>query len=937
MTTAKMYTTSPWLEIEGPNLGYIQEQYERYLNDQESVDMEWRELFSRWGGPPTYSSQTSVESEGNAVQFVADMSKLVSAVKLIQHLRIHGHQAANVNSFKKQEYHELLDPAAHGLSKDDLEKIPAKILFAESPEYLKNGADVVGYLQKIYTGTTAYQFTHIHDREEWKWLNHMVETGAYRHTLSTSERKALLEKLTDVEEFEHFLHRTFAGQKRFSLEGLDILVPMLQELIREGAIEGTETVLMGMAHRGRLNVLAHVLEKPYEAILSEFYHSPHPELVPSEGSIGMSHGWTGDVKYHLGADRELEIEHSNPVRIVLANNPSHLEFVGSVVEGYTRAAQEERKAPGAPKQDLTKAFAILVHGDAAFPGEGIVAETLNLSRLKGYNTGGTIHIIANNQIGFTTDSEDSRSTQYASDLAKGFEIPIVRVNADDPEACLQVIHLAFEYRNRFHKDFLIDLVGFRRFGHNEMDDPFATQPIFYHKVSAHPGVRTLYAEELAKMGTIKKEEDHSLIEASQRRLKEAYEKVKSGKYLPDDSSEELQGQGQGIIQSSVSVDDLLQVTDQLLEWPPNFQIYPKLDKILQRRKEAFEDDGKVDFGHAETLAFATILRKGVPIRFTGQDTQRGTFAHRNLVLHDQQTGAGYMPLQHLPGAKASFSVYNSALSEAAVLGFEYGYDGIAQDTLVLWEAQFGDFVNAAQVLIDTFLAAGEAKWGQSSHLVMLLPHGYEGQGPEHSSARPERFLQLAAENNMRIAIPTSAGQYYHLLREQAAFVGTRKGCPLILFTPKGLLRHPEAASRPQDLAAGMFQPVQERTLESRGARRLILCTGKISIELETALNTVSEAVKNEIKLIRVEQLYPFPEEELRRVLESCQNLQELVWVQEEPRNMGAWTFIEPRLRGLTNLTIQYIGRPDRSSPAEGLADVHKAEQQRIIQEATSGK
>jgi len=933
MTTAQI-TQSPWLEMEGPNLGYIHEQYERYLSDPDSVESDWRELFSIWGGPPTYSIQ-SVKSEGSPTPSTANMGKVVAAVKLIQHLRIHGHQVAKVNSFKTPEYHQILDPAAHGLSPEDMQQIPAKILFPEAPEHLKNGEDVVEYLREIYTGTTAYQFTHIHDREEWKWLNYMVETGAYRRKFSPSERKEILGKLTAVEQFEHFLHRTFAGQKRFSLEGLDILVPMLQQLVRKGAIAGTETVLLGMAHRGRLNVLAHVLEKPYETILSEFYHSPHPELVPSEGSVGMSHGWTGDVKYHLGADRELEFEHSYPVRIVLANNPSHLEFVGSVVEGYTRAAQDDRTGQGAPRQDFSKAFAIIVHGDAAFPGEGIVAETLNLSKLKGYSTGGTIHIIANNQIGFTTDSMDSRSTQYASDLAKGFEIPIVRVNADDPEACLQVIQLAYEYRNRFHKDFLIDLVGFRRYGHNEMDDPYATQPLHYHKVSEHPGVRTLYSEELKKMGLINNEDDQGLKEASQIRLKEAFDKVKGGKYLPDEvaiESEEVEG----LILSSISVEDLQQLTEQLLEWPQDFQIYPKLDKILQRRKEAFQKEGKIDWGHAETLAFATILKEGVPIRLTGQDTQRGTFAHRHLVLHDQQTGVSYTPLQHLADAKATFSVYNSALSEAGVLGFEYGYDGMAKEALVLWEAQFGDFVNAAQVLIDTFLAAGEAKWGQTSHLVMLLPHGYEGQGPEHSSSRPERFLQLAAEKNMRIAIPTSASQYYHLLREQAAMLGSQKGCPLILFTPKGLLRHPEASSRPQELADGRFQVVQEMTKGDNEVGRLILCTGKIALELEAGLNTADAVVKKKTQLIRVEQLYPFPEKELLQILNTYQNLQELLWVQEEPRNMGAWTFIEPRIRELTDLPIRYIGRPDRSSPAEGLADAHKVEQQRIIQEATRG-
>jgi 2-oxoglutarate dehydrogenase E1 component len=928
-------TTTPWQGFNGPNLGYVHQLYEQYLQDPSSIDDEMKALFDQWGAPPLFEDREVMSSvvgqNGDSTEM---MEVAVNALKLAHHIRINGHLAAHINTFEEDEKLEshLFDPAAFGLTEADLSSIPAKIVWPEAPARYRTGLDVIRHFKEVYTSSTAYQFMHVHDMKERNWLNQVVETGAMKRRLAQEDYAVILKKLTEAEEFELFLHRTFTGQKRFSVEGLETLIPMLDELVREGANDGVRHVLLGMAHRGRLNVLAHILGKPYEKIFSEFHHAPNKELVPSEGSMGINYGWTGDVKYHLGAQREMK-DQSTRLRLTLAHNPSHLEFVGAVVEGYTRAAQEDRQVAGAPQQDISKAFSILIHGDAAFPGEGIVAETLNFSRLRGYQTGGTIHIIANNQIGFTTDSEDSRSTRYSSDLAKGFEIPIVHVNSDDPEACLQAIYLAYEYRKLFHKDFLIDLIGYRRHGHNEMDDPTVTNPLFYAKVAKHPGVRSVYAEKLLQQGLISKQKEAEIKEEVQNKLKAAYEKMKAEGKEQDtpplvDPNEDLLGN------TAVPLAVLSDMNNELLQWPTEFSIYPKLAKILKRREEAFKENGSIDWALAESLAFASILADGKPIRMTGQDTERGTFAHRNLVLHDYKTGKAFIPLQHLSKSRASFGIYNSPLSEASVLGFEYGYDVLAKDTLVLWEAQFGDFANAAQVILDTFISAGRAKWGQISNLVMLLPHGYEGQGPEHSSARLERFLQLSAEKNWTVANLTSAAQYFHLLRWQASRVGKEEARPLVIMSPKSLLRNPRATSSWRELTEGTFKQVYEKSNQAgpEYAERLVLCSGKVATDLEAEWDSMKVNDKR-VYFARVEQLYPFPEKALHDLLSRLPQLKEIVWVQEEPHNMGAWFYIEPRLKTMTKVPVHYIGRPDRSSPAEGMPEAHKAEQQRIVREA----
>jgi 2-oxoglutarate dehydrogenase E1 component len=648
------------------------------------------------------------------------------------------------------------------------------------------------------------------------------------------------------------------------------------------------------------------------------------------------------VKYHLGWDRLVEEPDKSSTRVTLANNPSHLEFVDPVVEGFARAAQEERHKAGYPRQDVSRSFAVLVHGDAAFPGQGIVSETLNLGKLKGYQTGGTIHIITNNLVGFTTDSSDSRSTRYASDLAKGFDIPIVHVNADDPEACLAAAYLAYQYRKRFKKDVVIDLVGYRRFGHNEMDDPTVTQPHVYKKIHQHPTVKALYAHQLQAKGILSLEEVEKIEHDVQATLQAEYDKV-SGKAKHDKKAEaeipEVVKKGIPSINTGVATETLRELNRELLKWPEGFNVYPKLKRILERRESAFADGGKVEWALAEALAFAAILQDGTPIRLTGQDCERGTFAQRHLVLHDWETNETFSPLHCLPQARASFAVHNSPLSEAAVVGFEYGYNVFAPETLVIWEAQYGDFANTAQALFDQFVSAGRAKWGQRSGLVLLLPHGYEGQGPEHSSARPERFLQLAAENNWTVANLTSAAQYFHILRRQAASLGTEYVRPLVIMTPKSLLRHTLTASPYLSLSEGSFRTVLEQPQlgkEIDKVKRLILTTGKLAIDLAAEVELGKEHQNLDgLHIVRIEQLYPFPKEKIETIIQRYPNLEEVVWVQEEPKNMGAWHYIAPILLELTfnRLKVDYIGRPDRSSPAGGDPTVHKKEQERIIYQA----
>ncbi|MBX5436237.1 MAG: 2-oxoglutarate dehydrogenase E1 component [Alicyclobacillaceae bacterium] len=934
-----------WQDFTGPNFAYLAELYDRWQADPNAVDPQVAAWLEQLGPPPAdaWSDERPPAARTGtggpaAVLAGADIGRIAGAMQLLRNLREYGHLEARIDPLAGEpERQPLLDPASYALSEEDLTAIPAQWVWREAPADVPTAREAVRRLRQLYTGTLAYEFAHVHNVQERAWLTRMVESGALLTRRSPDELRALLRRLIQVEDFERFLHRTFPGQKRFSIEGVDMLVPMLDELIERAVLAGARTVMIGMAHRGRLNVLAHVLGKPYAAIFAEFHASPNKELVPSEGSMGINYGWTGDVKYHLGAERTLREGEVVEARLVLANNPSHLEFVNPVVEGFARAAQDDRGQAGPPRHNPQRAMAVLVHGDAAFPGEGIVAETLNLSRLAGYQTGGTVHIIANNRLGFTAVEQEGRSTRYASDLAKGFEIPIVHVSADDPEACLAVVRLAQAYRQEFGKDFLIDLVGYRRWGHNEADDPVMTQPRMYSVIERHPTVRAQLEQRLLREGVVNPGDVERMKAEVEDSLREAYNETRARRQLPE-PPQPPEGGVPAAPATGVPLATLRALNDQLLVYPPGFHVYPKLDRILQRRRSALDEGGRIDWGHAETLAFASLLAEGVPIRLTGQDSERGTFGQRHLVLHDVETGATHCPLQRLPQAQASFAVHNSPLTEAAVMGFEYGYSVEAPETLVLWEAQFGDFANAGQVIIDQFIASGRAKWAQSSGLVLLLPHGYEGQGPEHSSARLERYLQLSAEHNWCVANPTTSAQYFHLLRRQALWPRQDRR-PLVIMTPKSLLRNPRAASPPEAFADGSFSPVLDEplTAEHRAeVERLVLCSGKVAIDLQAALEQAGTPLPW-LAAARIEQLYPFPEEAVLARLARYPRLREVVWLQEEPRNMGAWSFVAPILHGLLEpaVTLRYVGRPARSSPAEGMADDHDWVQRRMIQQALS--
>jgi 2-oxoglutarate dehydrogenase E1 component len=850
---------------------------------------------------------------------------VAAAMALVKAFRMHGHLAAELDPLGTPPIGDpALDPGPLGLTPEVMAAIPSKVLRIAVPG--RTLAESLPYLQATYCGTMAYEIEHISTHEERVWLREKIESGAYRQPLPAGERRALLHRLTEVEALEKFLHKAYLGQKRFSIEGVDTLVPMLDLTIERAAESGARDVVIGMAHRGRLNVLAHTVGRPYETIFAEFEGGRQVE-----GGQLTPEGGTGDVKYHHGAEGAYVTSAGKAITVSLSPNPSHLEFVSPVVDGRARAKQTQRRGREA-HHDPTAALPVTIHGDAAFAGQGVVAETLNLGALKGYRTGGTLHIITNNQVGFTTDMEDARSTRYASDLAKGFDIPIIHVNADDPEACLSAVRLAMAYRDRFHQDVLIDLVGYRRHGHNEGDEPAYTQPVMYERIRALPTVRERYARALVEAGALTEEESGREAEQAYQRLVDIQQAFKAsmGRAITKEREMRLSGAGQEV-ETALAPEFIRSLNEQLLSWPEGFTVHAKLGKQLERRRAALTEGG-IDWAHAEALALASLLTEGVPIRLTGQDTERGTFSQRHLVLHDAKTGQSWAPLQKLPGALAPIELHNSPLSELATLGFEYGYSAAASEVLVLWEAQFGDFINGAQVIVDQFLSSGLSKWGLTTRLTLLLPHGYEGQGPEHSSARLERFLQLAAEGNIRVANPTTPGQYFHLLRRQARRTRQR---PLVIMTPKSLLRLPQANSRLEDLAGGTWQPVLDDPAmagDAKSVSRVLLCSGKIYYDLLTEAGKMGAGRP---AIVRLEQLYSFPWTEMRAVLDHYGRMEDLVWVQEEPRNMGVWTYVEPKLRELAppGVNLTYVGRPERASPAEGYPAAHAAEQSRIIREA----
>lgn len=934
-----------WRQIYGPNRGYIEQQYELYKENTEEVEVSLKEIFDTYGEPSwldrAESSTSEPASQGLAINDV-NMKKLTSALQYVEAIRRYGHTEADIYPVGdyKGDRTSYLDASTYGLTEQDLKDIPAKWLWEHAPADVKNGLDVVERLKKYYTGTITFEYEHVNNHEEREWFINLIETGNARLEPTDEERKNLLKRLVDVEGFENFLAKTFVGQKRFSIEGLEVMVPMIDEIVNYATRENIDNVMLGMAHRGRLAVLAKVLGKPYDKIFSEFNYTSEKELMPSEGSKAISYGWTDDVKYHYGATKVYPSENETKTKITLAHNPSHLEFVNPVVEGFARAAQDDRTRAGYPERDENKALALLIHGDAAFIGEGVVAETLNLSNLPGYNTGGSLHIIANNLVGFTTDREDGRSTRYASDMAKGFEIPVIRVNADDPISCISAVKIAWEYRQKFKKDFLIDLVGYRRHGHNEMDEPRTTQPKLYKEIDEHPPVAKIFADRLVERGTIDGGEYERLQTENFNKLHEIYSNMSEhdiGSPEPPTMPKYLLN-GLEQYETKVDLEVLKQLNQELLNRPEGFNGFKKTERVLGRRAKMLEDGNIVDWGAGEALAFASILRDGIPIRITGQDTERGTFAHRHIVLRDVETNEKYSPMHGLTEAKATFDVRNSPLSEAAVLAFEYGYSVYSPNTLVIWEAQFGDFANVGQVIFDQFISSSRAKWGEKSNMVLLLPHGYEGQGPEHSSARLERFLQSAAENNWIVANVTSSAQLFHILRRQAALRGRDEARPLVMMTPKSsMIRNPRMGATAEDFAEGKFMPLrQQPNFEPNHEKvtRLLIGSGKVMVDIEEEMSTSQENY-DWLQILRVEQLYPFPEKELRAELDKLPNLKEIVWVQEEPKNMGAWDFVDDYLREMkkADQTLRVISRPRRAAPAGGVPSFHKAAQTKIINQA----
>ncbi len=879
--------------------------------------------------PPTASARAGL-STGHAGY--EDLKAVAAGMALVKAYRHFGHMAAHLDPLGAPPPGDpALDPAPLGLDSGNMARVPVELMRIYVPGATL--AEALPHLAATYCGTIAYEVEHIHSHEERVWLRHIIESGEHRPQLDADARRNLLARLTRVEGLEHFLHKAYLGQKRFSVEGLDAMVPMLDRIIGDAAEDGARDVVIGMAHRGRLSVLSHIIGVSTEAILSEFEAGRAADPRAPKGGLD-------DVKYHLGADGEVTTAAGHTVRVSLAPNPSHLEAVNPVVEGRTRAQQTDRSAAIAV-QDPSTVLPLLLHGDAAFAAQGVVAETFNLARLAGYATGGTIHLITNNQVGFTTEPREGRSTNYSSDLAKGFDAPIIHVNADDPEACLAAARLATMYRDRFRNDVVIDLVGYRRYGHNEGDEPAYTQPTMSAAIASHPSVRELYRDELVAAGLVTVEETDADAKAVAKELAAAQASLRKREPSAelDRGAESLAREAATEPDTAVPAERLATLNEQLLRWPDELHVNAKLAKQLERRRAALEgDEPRIEWGHAESLAFASLLTDGTAIRLTGQDTVRGTFAQRHQALYDTQSGEPYVPMQHLDGATASFEIHNSPLSEYACLGFEYGYAVTAPEALVLWEAQYGDFVNGAEIIIDQFLIAGLAKWRQTSRLTLLLPHGYEGSGPEHSSARLERFLALGAEGNIRVVNPTTPAQYFHLLRRQAMHTELR---PLVVMTPKSLLRLPQAASRPSELAEGSFQPVLDdprfvgEDRAARGVKRVILCSGKIYYDL--VLADEREAA-DDLAIVRVERVYPFATEELKPILARYPKLEKLSWVQEEPRNMGARKFVLPRIRHLVPYKIPLgdVSRPERSRPAEGYPATHAAEQARIVHEALTG-
>jgi 2-oxoglutarate dehydrogenase E1 component len=936
--------------LSGANADFIEELYQRYLADPKSIDAGWARYFAslQTGGAPEKPQRPPrervapaareptprserpagerLERQPAAADSGAASAKQAAVSRFIQVYCNRGHLIAHLDplDLTPRERPAILDPAFFGLTAADMDtEFVTGSRTSAIPPRLKL-REILAELHFIFSDTIGAEFAHVSDGEERLWLQDHFQAERLQHRFSTAEKKNILWQLTAAEGLERYLHTKYVGQKRFSLEGGDSLIPLLDELVQEAGKDGIEETIVGMAHRGRLNVLVNLLGKSPKDLFSEF--EGQYDLKKLRGS--------GDVKYHKGFSADLKTPTGN-VHVALAFNPSHLEVVDPVVEGSVRARQERR---GDAKGD--KVLPVLIHGDAAFAGQGVIMETLQLSQARGFYTGGSVHIIINNQVGFTTsEPRDTRSTLYCSDVAKMIEAPILHVNADDPEAVCFVTRFALEYRVKFHKDVVIDLVCYRRHGHNEGDEPAATQPLMYQVIRKKPTVRQLYTDKLIAEGVLSASEAAAMIDQYRAGLDEGKPQARAalgliGNKYTVDWSKYLEADWSDPVRTSVEMPRLRALGKAITTYPADWKLQPRVLAVMQARERMVAGDLPLDWGCAETLAYASLIQEGYPVRLTGQDSGRGTFFHRHAVLHDQTTGRTYVPLQHLATSQPTFTVTDSVLSEEAVMGFEYGFSTTEPHCLTIWEGQFGDFANGAQVIIDQFISSGEAKWGRLSGLTLFLPHGYEGQGPEHSSARLERFLQLCAEYNMQVCVPSTPAQMFHMLRRQM-LRPLRK--PLIIMTPKSLLRHPLSVSRLEDLAGGSFQTVIDEIdpIKPEAVRRVVLCSGKVYFDL---LKARREAKVETVAIVRLEQLYPFPSDGYEAVLRKYSNAREVVWCQEEPQNQGGWYQIRHRLQlPLGPLDeLLYAGRAGAAAPATGISVLHEQQQKNLVTAALQG-
>ncbi len=940
MTTQfrQLYESTP---LQGANAAFVEALYEDYLKSPANVPPVWRRYFDSLGGDPGEIPHSQVldgvsrrvrQRGANGSQAVAAPKEAVATngdakqaavARLIQVYSLRGHQIADLDPLGLWKRHTpaVLDLGFLGLSERDFDQeFYTGGLAGPGHERMKL-RDIIALLKKIYCGKVAADFAHISRARERLWIRRNFETLQMRDSVDAEQQRGILESLTRAEGIERYLNTKYVGQKRFSLEGGETLIPMLDELIQRAGEAGVQELVIGMAHRGRLNVLVNVLGKSPQELFSEFEGSY--DLATLKGS--------GDVKYHMGFSADLRTS-GGAVHVTLAFNPSHLEIVNPVVEGSVRARQDRRG-----DADGSQVLPVLIHGDSAIAGQGVVAETFQLSQTRAFSTGGTIHVVVNNQVGFTTSEiSDVRSTPYCSDIAKMVEAPVFHVNGDDPESAVAAMQLALDYRRTYQKDVVIDLVCYRRLGHNEADEPAATQPIMYRAIKSHPTVRSLYARKLIDAGVITPDTPDAMADEYRNCLDQGRSANRDalgmiGNQYTVDWSLYREGTLADVVATGLPLPEVKRLAASIVALPEDFRLNSRVARIVEDRKKMAAGELPLDWGFAENVAYASLLIEKYNVRLIGQDSRRGTFFHRHAAFHDAETGEVQLPLEKLVGAGQYASIYDSLLSEEAVLGFEYGYSTTSPDCLCVWEAQFGDFANGAQVVIDQFISSGEAKWGRLSGLTLFLPHGYEGQGPEHSSARLERFLQLCAEHNMQVCVPSTPAQMFHLIRRQMRR-SVRK--PLVVMTPKSLLRHPHSVSALEDLTHGAFRPLIDETesIDRDQVTRLVFCSGKVYFDLVEARR---EDKRDNVAIIRIEELYPFPIEEYARVIDSYRQAAEIVWCQEEPQNQGAWYQIRHRLQEplRADHELYYAGRPSAAAPASGIHALHVRQQEAFVSAA----